>query len=288
LIQRLIDRVVTADLQAYATYLSGEASNIETRQAQSTGAVLAQNFIADQFGIYGLNVSTHAFRAGYSSNVIGDYNGGSNGTVSRRLILITAHYDSRAASSTNPTARAPGANDNGSGSAGILTIAKILGTLKPKFNYTIRLVLFSGEEQGLVGSAAYASLIKSQNADVVAVLNADMIGYRRPGENPQLAFPSGSSTASLNSLLGQIAKEYVPILTIGTSTACCTDHASFYNQGYPAASYFERNGAIADPMYHNVGDLVYRDGYDLITQYPAIVKAVLAGASTLAGIQSIP
>jgi len=168
----------------------------------------------------------------------------------------------------------------------VLLIARILGSLKPKFNHTIRLVLVSGEEQGLLGSQGYAALIKSQNAQVTAVLNADMIAYRRPGEVQQLAFASGSSTPALITLLTSVAREYQPQLTVGTSTACCTDHASFYNQGYPATSYFERNGAIADPMYHNVGDLVFRTGYDLPEQYPAIVKAIVAGLGTVAGVLS--
>jgi len=280
-IQLLIGAVTSADLQGFATILSGEASDIFSRQSQSVWAVQAQNYIESQFRFYGFNASRHFFRAGYSDNVIGNWPGVSE---PNKLVLITAHYDSRGASSSSTTARAPGANDNGSGTTAILQIAKILNFYKPRFNFTIRLVVFSGEEQGLVGSAAYAQLIKSQGANVVAVLNADMIAYRRPTEIQQLAFPTGSSTPALNSLLGQIAKEYVPQLTIGTSSACCTDHASFYNQGFPAASYFERNGAIADPMYHNVGDLVFREGYDLPAQYPAITRAILAGAATIAQI----
>ena len=63
-------------------------------------------------------------------------------------------------------------------------------------------------------------------------------------------------------LVANVSKIYSPELTIGTSPACCSDHQSFHEQGFPATQVFERAGPIVDPMYHNSGDLSDRVGYD--------------------------
>jgi hypothetical protein len=74
---------------------------------------------------------------------------------------------------------------------------------------------------------------------------------------------------------------------------CCTDiihlgfyfffetNQSFWEAGYPATAFFERNGPIADPKYHNSGDLVYREGYDF-AQLRASTKAMLASVFEVA------
>jgi len=224
-------------------------------------------------------VSTQAFRNGYSSNVVATLTGTTN---AKKLVLVTAHYDDRGPTLSSTTERAPGANDNGSGTGALLQIAKLIAANKLTFGYSVVLIAFSGEEQGLYGSAYSAQQYKNEGADIVAVLNADMIAYRAPNESPQLAFVSRSSTLTLNTLLSNITKTYVTGLTVGTTTACCTDHSSFYNQGFPATSYYERNGAIVDPQYHKSGDLVNRVGYDIDLQYPLIVKSIFAGLLTVA------
>lgn len=56
--------------------------------------------------------------------------------------------------------------------------------------------------------------------------------------------------------------------------ACCSDHQSFDAIGYPATWVFERNGPIADPMYHNSGDISEREGFDFEQ-----VRAITTGAS---------
>jgi hypothetical protein len=281
-ITSLVNLVNTNDLRGFVTYLSGESSTLITRQAQSTGAVTAQNYLQQQFTQFGFSTTTQAFRTGYSSNVVATLTGKVD---PKKLVLVTAHYDDRGPTLSSTTERAPGANDNGSGTGALLQIAKLIFNNKVSFGYTVVLIAFSGEEQGLYGSAYSAQQYKSAGADIVAVLNADMIAYRAPNENPQCAFVSRSSTLTLNTLLTNITKTYVTGLTVGTTTACCTDHSSFYNQGFPATSYFERNGNIADPQYHKSGDLVNREGYDITLQYPLIVRAVFAGLLTVAQLQ---
>ena len=97
-----------------------------------------------------------------------------------RVYIIGAHLDSRVSDVMNATADAPGANDDGSGVAGVIECARILS--KHSFPATIVFVAFSGEEQGLLGAThlANGAIAKSWNVD--AVLNNDMIGSNHSNE----------------------------------------------------------------------------------------------------------
>jgi len=92
----------------------------------------------------------------------------------RRIILITAHLDSRASDVMDARIDAPGANDDGSGCALVLEAARVLSQYE--FPCTLLFVLFSGEEQGLYGSRHLAQRAKQENWEVVAVLNNDIVG----------------------------------------------------------------------------------------------------------------
>ena len=77
-----------------------------------------------------------------------------NGTEdTSELVLLSAHYDSRGSFGST---RAPGGDDDGSGTTSILSIARSIGTTGIRFKKNVELCLFAGEEQGLVGSRAYA------------------------------------------------------------------------------------------------------------------------------------
>lgn len=284
-IVQLIAGVNGNNLKTFATYLTGEdpSSNLFTRNALSQGALDAAKWIETQYITYGLNATQETFRSGYGPNVIGILPGLIDPSA---IVVVGAHYDSRASSSTDPSQRAPGANDNGSGTSAVLQFAKAISETKSQFAYTIHFLAFGGEEQGLYGSAAYAQKLVSQGANVIAALNSDMIAYHVPTESLQLAFPNRYVSVELTDLARSVATTYVPELVVGTTTACCSDHQSFYSNGFPATGFFERNGPIADPMYHNSGDLVARTGYDIEVQHPLITKAVLATLATVAEIIS--
>jgi len=101
-----------------------------------------------------------------------------------RIIIISAHLDSRAALDNDNTGFAPGANDDGSGVATILELVRIMSTRK--FSATIVFIAVSGEEHGLYGAKYMATKAKQENWNIVAMLNNDMIGN------------SGSSETLLN------------------------------------------------------------------------------------------
>ena len=114
----------------------------------------------------------HKFREnGFElKNVICDKRGKTN-----KIILICGHYDTILGDNVEDTvSRAPGANDNASGVAAILEIARILFSVDLK--YSIRFVLFSGEEQGLIGSGHYVDAITRKKEDLSLIINLDMIG----------------------------------------------------------------------------------------------------------------
>jgi hypothetical protein len=90
------------------------------------------------------------------------------------VVIITGHIDSRVTDPMNATADAPGANDDGSGTAAVLEAARVLS--KHKFPGTIVYAALSGEEQGLLGGKILADYAKAQGWNVIANLNNDIIG----------------------------------------------------------------------------------------------------------------
>ena len=98
----------------------------------------------------------------------------------RRIVLISGHYDSRNSDNLDITGRAPGANDDGSGTAVSLECARVLTKLR--FPATIIFLTVAGEEQGLNGSRHFAEMARSAGWDIEAVLNNDIVGGDR---NPQ-------------------------------------------------------------------------------------------------------
>src|SRR5579872_3929167 len=90
------------------------------------------------------------------------------------VVIIQGHIDSRVSDIMNSTSDAPGANDDGSGTAAVLEAARLLS--KRRFPGTIVYAALSGEEQGLYGGKTLADYARAQGWNVVAVLNNDIIG----------------------------------------------------------------------------------------------------------------
>ena len=91
-----------------------------------------------------------------------------------RVLIISGHLDSRATDVMDSIIDAPGANDDGSGVAAMMELAKIM--CKREFPFTIIFVAVVGEEQGLYGAKHLADKAKDQNWNVIAMINNDMIG----------------------------------------------------------------------------------------------------------------
>jgi hypothetical protein len=215
---------------------------------------------AEQWG-YGPWLEEHAWTdpwAGRGKNLVLTLPGA---TPAAGVLLLTAHYDS---TSDQPYALAPGADDNGSGSATLLEAARLLR--RWRFQRTIRIIFFTGEEYGLLGSGAYVA--SHDLSDVRGVLNVDMAGWDgdadacfeiHAGELPA-SQELGACLAAHGDRHG-LALDH-DLLTEGATWA--SDHASFWAAGVPAVeiaeNFFEPSepgecaGADFNPYYHTTQD----------------------------------
>jgi acetylornithine deacetylase/succinyl-diaminopimelate desuccinylase-like protein len=91
-----------------------------------------------------------------------------------RVYVVSGHYDSMCSSPTDAKCDAPGANDDASGTAAVLEMARVMG--KYKFDATIVFMAVAGEEQGLLGSTYFAEQAKKNNMDIEAMFTNDIIG----------------------------------------------------------------------------------------------------------------
>ena len=91
-----------------------------------------------------------------------------------RTYIVSGHYDSMCTSPTDATCDAPGANDDASGTAAVLEMARVMA--KYKFDATIIFMAVAGEEQGLLGSTYAAEQAKQKSVDVEAMFTNDIIG----------------------------------------------------------------------------------------------------------------
>jgi len=105
---------------------------------------------------------------------------GTDAENAKRIVLVTGHYDSRPSDTLDVKADAPGANDDGSGTAVSLECARVLSKLK--FPATIIFLTVAGEEQGLNGSRHFAKMAKEQGWNLEAVLNNDIVGGDKSAE----------------------------------------------------------------------------------------------------------
>jgi hypothetical protein len=112
------------------------------------------------------------YNVNYAPNVVSCKRGE---TTPEQIVILGAHLDN-----IPSTGRAPGANDDGSGSASLLAAAQAVGESGFKFKKTLCFEHYTGEEQGLVGSRAQAKFRKERGDDVVAQIQQDMIAVRLP------------------------------------------------------------------------------------------------------------
>jgi len=253
-VAEFISRLSLDDIQASVERLS----TYNSRNSNSPDTVQAANWLRgymEQFGCQ--NVQLIPFRAGWAPNVVCEIPGTD---PSAPAVVVGAHYDSRSTNVNSPTQRAPGADDNGSGTAAVLEIlSTATGLIRDEgfsFQRKIIFAIFAGEEQGLVGSAALATSYVNNDVDLTAMVNLDMIGYPDNAFPQTLYWMSGATTSSLTQLAIELTRTYLGENTLlATTGACCSDQQSFYSRGYPAASIFESRTASNNPNYHQSSDL---------------------------------
>ncbi len=184
--------------------------------------------------------------------------------------IIGGHIDSRNANGNDNTGFAPGANDNASSCAGFIEMARLFSTVE--FDHDLEIIWFTGEEQGLLGSSAYANFLDNQNARIDGMIAMDINGrVRAPSgaidsmslrlyaEGTNAQGSSASPSRRLQRYLKWVGEAYVDdfemvIFPSADRPGRGSDHLSFSGEGYPAVRFIERNEDVA--FQHNTTDIV--------------------------------
>jgi hypothetical protein len=288
LVSQMIGKVTQNTIYSYISGLSGETPvtvegssyTITTRHTNSgTPLQKATQYVFEQIQGLGLSTSFQDWTQGSLSgrNVVGELRGIS---LPGEIVLLTAHLDDLPS-----TGLAPGADDNGSGCAALLTAAKIMS--RYRFQRTIRFVFFTGEEQGLYGSASYVASVASQK--IVAVVNLDMIAYSTQTAPKQRLHtrvsgtPGNPGDMTIANTFVDVVNNYglagslQPIITADGDTA--SDHSSFWDRGFAAILAIEDDYSNFNPNYHTSLDNLQSLNLPYCTAH---VKASVGTAAHLA------
>jgi hypothetical protein len=241
---------------------------------------------------------------------------GTNAENARRIVLVTGHYDSRNSDTLDVAGDAPGANDDGSGTAVSLECARVLSKLK--FPATIIFLAVAGEEQGLNGSRHFAKMAKSQGWNLEAVLNNDIVGGdKSPDQDHSVVrvfsegLPNAATEADIKRIRGlggendsgsrQLAR-YVadvaltydsgvnPVLVFRLDRYLRGgDHYSFNEQGFPAVRFTE----FREDFNHQHQNVRTENGIEYgdlpkFVDYDYVAGVARLNAATLASLASAP
>jgi len=278
--------------------IAGGLHTLTTRHTFQTQAIsLATRYAYEQLAQSGLSVTFHTYT--YSNRLLRNVVAERPGMVDPdEIYLLTAHLDSTSNEPSNDPA--PGADDNGSGSVAVLMAARFLAPYC--FSNTLRFALFTGEEQGLRGSGAYAASSAALGEGIAGVVNLDMIGYSTGAPVFDAYARSGPDTGSPESR--QLADVYSDVVGIydldlvpyrinmnGYPLIGGSDQSSFLIRGYPAMLVIEDyDGFDSTPYYHKATDRVptLNPGYfQELTRASVAMLAhlggLIAGEGTLSG-----
>ena len=222
---------------------------------------------------------------GKSSNVVGVIPG-SDPQLASEYVIIGAHYDHLGLGGPESLAANPegqihhGADDNASGTAGMLELARVLASERGKIKRSIMFIAFSGEELGLLGSGAYTKTPLIPFGSTVAMLNMDMIGRLRNGS----LFVGGVGTSpAWKPLIGKLnAPVEHPAPSAGTGSGSRfqlsfgedgfgpSDHQSFYVKDLPVLFFF--TGTHDD--YHKPTDTADKINAEGLKQVAEFVRDI--------------
>jgi hypothetical protein len=215
-------------------------SSFKTRAAGTEDNVNASRWIETRLKDLGMKVSSQCYKH-HECNVIGEMKGSSE---SAKVILVVAHFDSVGKNFA-------GADDNGSGVAVMLEMARVLRTYQNK--HTLRFIATNGEELGLVGAKHYVRSLdlNGEISSVKLVINMDMVGYNKNGIVELETNPEFDELAHWFSELAKIYTGLTPKITLG---AWGSDHVPFLNKNIPALLTIE-DWNTKTPCYHQACDL---------------------------------
>jgi Peptidase family M28 len=241
---------------------------------------------------------------------------GTDATNAKRIVLVTGHYDSRNSDTLDVNGDAPGANDDGSGTAVSLECARVLS--KMKFPATIVFLTVAGEEQGLNGSRHFAKMAKDQGWDLEAVLNNDIVGGDKSAEQDHavvrvfsegvpaaatdqdlrrirgLGGESDSGSRELARYIAEVGRAYdsgvKPMLVFRLDRYLRGgDHFAFNQQGFSAVRFTE----FREDFHHQHQNVRTENGIEYgdslkFVDFDYVAHVARLNAATLASLASAP
>lgn len=295
--QKALDAINAKDLKSYVSYLADD--KLEGRGTPSKGLDMAADFIAEEFKKSKLEplgddgyfqTTTYTSRNGSVTgkvrNVVGLLKG-SDPALADQVVMVTAHYDhlgKKAAGEGDLIYN--GANDDGSGTAGVVALAHALGKAKPK--RSVLFVTFWGEEKGLLGSTYYGQHPVVPLAKTVADINLEQIGRTDDLEGPRVNAVSitgydFSETVTALAAAGKVlGTEVQRHPQYSDPFFMRSDNAAMAAAGVPAHTICV---AFEYPDYHGVADTPDKLDYDNMTK---VVKLSGLGILTIADAPQTP
>lgn len=276
--------VAPADLRAHVEFLSSDL--LEGRNTPSKGLDIAGEYIAAQFRRAGLKPQPDGtyFQVASegSRNVVGVLPG-ADAKLRDRHVLVTAHYDHVGVRKEGEGDRIyNGANDNASGVASMIEIARMLsaGNIKPR--QTIVFIAYYGEEKGMLGSRYYAENPLYPLESTVAQINLEQTGRTDDieGPNPKTVNVTGFDYSQVADILKPAAAangiRVVRRAKWSEDAFERSDNEALAKKGVPAHTL---SVAYMFPDYHRVGDEAGKLNYGNMA---AVTNAVAAGVLALA------
>ena len=272
-IQSIINEVDTVSIYNSVAWMQQYV-----RDALSPEALLTQNWLVEQYEFIGLDPSVFYFFVDYPINdtlEAGNVMAVQRGTkYPDEYIIVSSHYD-------QPDG--PGADDNASGTAGVLEIARVLSQYP--FDRSIMYINFNVEENGQIGALEFSKECARQNMDIIGVFNLDMIGWYPPEYDTLKMFTSCyHGTRNLYDFYVNVANLYLPESPTGWKTEGETgagDHHSFFLYEYPALYIGDTEYIQQNPCYHRACDTI-GNGFNNFALARAFVQATMAATIELA------
>ena len=196
------------------------------------------------------------------------------GTDDDSISIVGAHYDSYA-SGVNPFVTAPGANDNASGMAAVMEIARIMRGCRLRPKHTVEFIAFAAEELGLHGSRYQAEKSAANGEKIIMMINHDMISYvADPSANQwYLNIIHYDNSADLRDAAAQMCDDHSSLVSYSDNTFNDrSDSYPYYLYGFKALFFHQSD---IEGTYHTPGDRVSVCNFDYASEVVKVSCALL-------------
>ncbi len=285
-IDDLVAQVNAADLISQVEWLVG----LGLRFSRSPNLPAVADSLEAKLASFGLATEQHIFPMGTEGNLdVPNVIATKIGSLQPdSVFVLCAHYD---ATSEAPFQDTPGADDNGTGTVTLLTAARLLSTVS--LDYTVKFVLFAGEEQGMVGSDFWVQEMAAAGLPIVGALNFDMMGWWDEGVPFDLEIETNNASRWMADAICWAADTYTTMsyeLHVDDS-AWWGDFYRFWQNGYAAVNHEESwdwGDPDFNPYYHTTEDTPDNLSPEFFEGSARIAVAALASLAGVSGLSAVP